>query len=198
MGVLALTVVGFAVAGTIGLDSGVVPVLGVLAAVVTGNFDRRALQGLDWNFLLFNGVALSIAGLTIALGLDKVAADVVGARLGVLAVSPLVFVLAIAALNLIVRLVLSQNQSILLFGLSLIPAAPQLGVNPWIIVIALLATSVMWFLPNQTNSYLVALSASEERLFSPAQGRLVAFGYAAVTLLGLAFSVPIWHLMGLL
>lgn len=57
----------------------------------------------------------------------------------------------------------------------------------------------MWFLPNQTNSYLVALSASEERLFSPAQGRLVAFGYSAVTLAGLAVvSLTAWHLMGLL
>jgi len=196
--VLALTVVGFAVGGAVGLDSGVVPVLGVLAAVVTGNFDRRSLAGLDWNFLIFNGIALSIASLTIALGLDKVAADALGANLGMLATSPLAFVLAIAVLNLVVRLALSQNQAILLMGLSLIPVAANLGINPWIVVITLLSTSVMWFLPNQTNSYLVALSASEERLYSPAQGRLVAFGYAAVTLLGLAVTVPFWHLLGLL
>ena len=120
------------------------------------------------------------------------------AMLVVLALTVAGFALAIAALNLVVRLALSQNQAILLMGLSLIPVAANLGINPWIVVISLLSTSVMWFLPNQTNSYLVALSASEERLFSPAQGRLVAFGYSAVTLLGLAVSVPFWHLLGLL
>jgi len=197
--VLVLTVVGFTLAPRIGLEVGVVPILGVLVAAVTGNFDRRSLQNLDWNFLIFNGVALSIAGLTVDLGLDKLAAEVVGARLGVLGSTPTLFVLAIAVTNLLVRLVLSQNQALLLLGLALIPIATDVGVNPWVVIITLLATSVMWFLPNQTNSYLVALSASEERLFSPAQGRLAAFGYAAVTLAGLAVvSLTAWRLMGLL
>ena len=196
----ALTVVGFALAPKIGLEIRVVPILGLLAAVVSGNFDRRSLQNLDWNFLIFNGVALSIAGLTVGLGLDKVATDVVGERLGMLAATP-------GGLRAGHRrdeppgaagaLAESGNPAA---GAGADSAGHAgRGEDPWIVVVTLLSTSVMWFLPNQTNSYLVALSASEERLFSPAQGRLVAFGYSAVTSPGLAVvSLTAWHWMGLL
>jgi len=52
-------------------------------------------------------------------------------------------------------------------------------------VIALLATSVAWFLPSQTPSYLVAQSASERRLFSHAQAQRFALAYTVLTLIGL-------------
>jgi hypothetical protein len=85
-----------------------------------------------------------------------------------------------------------------LVGVTLLPVAPRLGVDPWVVVIALLTTSVAWFLPSQTPSYLVAQSASEGRLFSHPQAQRFAFAYAALTLLGLALSVPYWRMLGLL
>ena len=80
----------------------------------------------------------------------------------------------------------------------MIPVAPHLGVDPWVVVVTLLATSVAWFLPSQTPSYLVAQSASEGRLFSHAQPRRFAVAYAGLTLGGLALSIPYWRLLGLL
>ena len=106
--------------------------------------------------------------------------------------------LAVAGVSLLIRLVLDQDLTVVLVGVTLLPVAPRIGVEPWIVVIALLATSVAWFLPAQTPSYLVAQSASEGRLFSHAQAQRFAFAYTALTLLGLVLSVPYWRLLGLL
>ena len=97
-----------------------------------------------------------------------------------------------------VRLVLEQDLTVLLVSLALIPVATAAGVEPWAVTIALLATSVVWFLPFQTSSYMVARSASEDRLFSHEQARRFALAYAGLTLLGLALAVPYWRLLGVL
>ena len=85
----------------------------------------------------------------------------------------------------------------LLLGLALIPVAPVIGVEPWIVIIVLLATSALWFFPAQTPYYLFALSASENRLFAHAQARRLAFAYAIIALLALVLTFPYWRLLGL-
>jgi hypothetical protein len=197
IGVLAFAVIGWITGGSLQVDV-VVGIIALLAAIVVGNFDRRSLQGLDWNFLLFNGVALSISGVTRALGLDSLVAEAVGGPIGHLGSNPALFLLAVSGLNLLGRLVLGQNQAILLFGLALSPIAPAVGMEPWVVIVAILATNVVWFLPQQTNSYLTAYSASEGRLFSHGQARQAAVGYTLVTLIALILVLPYWHLLGLL
>ena len=195
--IMALTAIGWFGGPAIGLNAGVVAVGGLLLATIVGNFDGVALQALDWNYLIFYGVALSIARLGVALGVDQRAASGIGGPLSALGLSPFFFVLLLAVLSLVVRLVLPQNLGVLLLGLAFIPVAPVIGVEPWIVVIALLATSALWFFPAQTPYYLFALSTSENRLFAHTQARRVAFAYTAVALLGLALTFPYWRLLGL-
>ncbi len=202
--VLLLTIVGSVMAPQLGLDLGTVAVLGLLGATVSGNFDRKAFQELDWDFLVFSGVALSIGTLVHALHIDQLVAEnishelqALGAQFGEAAVSPLVFLLGVAVVNLALRVVIEQIEVTFLLMLALVPVAPTVGVDPWVIVITLLATSSMWFFPDETHAYVVALESSEERLFTHAQGRKVAYGYAAVTLLALALCFPYWSMLGL-
>jgi predicted ABC-type sugar transport system permease subunit len=98
---------------------------------------------------------------------------------------------------MVVRLVVPPQETVLLLGLPAIPVAQGLAMSPWIVIITILAVVMMWFLPTQTNPYLVAYAATDGRLFSHAQARRVAFGYAAVVLCGLALMVPDWHALGL-
>jgi divalent anion:Na+ symporter, DASS family len=107
-------------------------------------------------------------------------------------------VLAVAVVSLIVRLALEQDLTVLLVSLALIPVASAAGVEPWTVSMALLATSVAWFLPFQTSSYMVARSASEDPLFTHEQARRFALAYTGLTLLGLALAVPYWRLLGIL
>jgi di/tricarboxylate transporter len=203
--ILFATMLGSIMAPALAIDVGIVAVLGLVAAAVSGNFDREALQGLDWDFLIFTGVALSVSHLLHELGLDEIIAH--GAReqlgevrglLGEGAIRPVAFVLTVACLNLLIRLLLDQVEATFLLALTLLPVGPALGVDPWVVVITILATSSMWFLRDQTDAYVVALEASGRQLFGQQQARRVAVGYAAITLLGLALAVPYWHMLGLL
>ncbi len=196
--ILVLTVSGWVAAPWLGLDLATIALLGLLASVALGTFDRLALQSLDWSFLVFFGAVLTVGRLGVTVGLDRVAAAIVDRVLGAAQPGPLLFVLAVAGVSLLIRLVLDQDLTVVLVGVTLLPVAPRIGVDPWIVVIALLAMSVAWFLPAQTLSYLVAQSASEGRLFSHAQAQRFAFAYTALTLLGLALCVPYWRLLGLL
>jgi hypothetical protein len=195
--ILVLTVAGWVAAPWLGLDLATVALLGLLATVALGTFDRAALQSLDWSFLVFFGAVLTVGRLGVTVGLDRVAATIVDRMLGDAQPGPLAFVLAVAGVSLLVRLVLDQDLTVVLVGVTLLPVAPRVGVEPWLVVIALLATSVAWFLPSQTPSYLVAQSASEGRLFSHAQAQRFAFAYTALTLLALALAVPYWRLLGM-
>src|SRR5262245_208698 len=196
--ILALTVAGWVVAPWLGLDLATIALLGLLAAVALGTFDRVALQSLDWSFLLFFGAVLTVGRLGVTVGLDRVATATVDRLLGAAQPGALAFVMAVAAVSLVIRLALDQDLTVVLVGVTLIPVAVRIGVEPWVVVIALLATSVAWFLPSQTLSYLVAQSASEGKLFSHAQAQRFALAYTALTLLGLALSVPYWRALGLL
>jgi CRP-like cAMP-binding protein/di/tricarboxylate transporter len=196
--ILVLTVAGWVAAPWLGPDLATIALLGLLATVALGTFDRVALQSLDWSFLIFFGTVLTLGRLGATVGLDRVATATVDRLLGAAQPGPLLFVLAVAGVSLLTRLVLDQDLTVVLVGVTLLPVAPRLGVEPWVVVITLLATSVAWFLPSQTPSYLVAQSASEGRLFSHPQAQRFAFAYAALTLLGLALSVPYWRMLGLL
>jgi CRP-like cAMP-binding protein/di/tricarboxylate transporter len=195
--ILVVTVGGWVAAPWLGLDLATVALLGLLATVALGTFDRVALQSLDWSFLIFFGTVLTVGRLGATVGLDRAAAATVDRLLGTAQPGPLLFVLTVAGVSLVTRLVLDQDLTVVLVGITLLPVASRVGVEPWVVVIALLATSVAWFLPSQTPSYLVAQSASEGRLFSHEQAQRFAVAYAALTLLGLALSVPYWRLLGL-
>jgi di/tricarboxylate transporter len=195
--ILATTVAGWVAAPWLAVDLATVALLGLLASVALGTFDRPALQSLDWSFLVFFGVVLTVGRLGATVGLDRAAAATVDRLLGGFEPGPSLFVLAVAAVSVLVRLMLDQDLAVVLLGVALVPVAPRLDVDPWIVVIALLSTSVAWWLPAQTPSYLVAQSASEGRLFSHVQAQRFAIAYTALTLLALLVSVPYWRLLGL-
>jgi di/tricarboxylate transporter len=196
--VLILTIVGLIAAPWLRLDLATVALLGLLGAVAAGSFDGPALQALDWGMLVFFGVVLSIGRLATSLGIDAATGALIDRLLGPTRPGPLAMVLTVAVVSLVLRFVLEQDLTVLLVSLAMIPVALSSGVEPWAVTIALLATSVVWMLPFQTSSYMVARAASEDRLFSHEQARRFALAYAGLTLLGLALAVPYWRLLGVL
>jgi CRP-like cAMP-binding protein/di/tricarboxylate transporter len=196
--ILIATVLGWNVAPLVGLSATAVGLLGLLAAIVTGCFTRQSLQSLNWDFLVSYGVVIGLAQLAVKLGVDRVAAAAVQRLIGGEGMSPFAFVLVVALLCLVVRVFIPQDQALLLLLLALVPVAPLVGVDPWVIAIAILATFSTWFVPAQTVGYPVAYDATEGRLFTHRQARLVCAAYTAAALTGLMVSVPYWRLLGLL
>src|SRR5262249_38394381 len=158
-------------------DLASVALLGLLGVAALGVFDGPALQALDWSMLLFFGVVLGLGRLASSLGVDAAAGSLVQRLLGERRPGPLGMVLAVAVVGVALRLVVGQDLTVLPAGLALIPVGTAAGVEPWSVTIALLATSVVWFLPFQTSAYMVARSASEDRLFSHEQARRFALAY---------------------
>jgi di/tricarboxylate transporter len=197
LAVLVLTLVGLIAAPALNLQMGVIAIVGLVGAVATGNFDRQTIGQLDWDYLIFYGVALSLVQLGSQLGFDAMIGQVVDQGLEHFGGSALALVLVIALLTLVVRLGLGQDQAVLLLCLALIPSAPALGLDPWVAIVTVLACSAVWLVPSQLPSFMAASSATEGRLFTPGQARGAAFGYAGVLLVALALTVPYWHLLGL-
>jgi len=197
-GLLALTVAGWVVAPLLRVDYTTVALVAVLGAVAVGAFDVRALRELDWDTLVLYGALLGLAKVGVGLGIDRLAAQLLAPLLGPFAGGAVLFLLAVAALNLLARLVLDPVQVLLLFGLGLVATASAIGVEPWVVVLVLLATSITWFFPTQTRSYLVAYSAAEGRLFSHRQARTFGLAYVGWTLAAIVACVPYWRSLGML
>jgi anion transporter len=196
--IIVVLVIGWIGARAFHLDMGMIALLGLLATVVAGIFDKRSFQQLDWNYLIFFGVNMGISGLIVSMGLDKTLAGLVGTVLRQFGNQPVFVVLGVALLNMVLNLLLSQQTAVLLIGVTLIPLAPLMGIEPWVVIATALSVSSMWFLPTQTTAYLLAYSTSEGRLFSHSQARHVAFIFAVVMLVGLVLIVPYWRWLGLL
>ena len=196
--ILIAVVIGWNVGPAFGISTGIVGLASLVAAAVAGCVHRELLQGLNWDFLVSYGVILSLPPIMSSLGIDAELARMLRAFIGDGTVSPAVFVLAIAGLNIVVRLMLPDDQSLLLLAIILIPMAPVFGVHPWIVIITLLATFTLWFIPSQSVSYSVGYDASEERLFTHEQARKACFGFILLTLAGLMLALPYWGWLGLL
>lgn len=196
--ILLLTVLGWIAAPSLGVDLAIVAILGLVMAVLTSVFDRRAFQELDWNYLMFYGILLGLSGSVRSLGLDQLAVTAVGPTIDRLKGEPLLILLFIACSSFILGLALNTSAVVIVLGLPLVSVAPTLGVHPFIVLITILAASGMWFIPTQSTAYMVAYAATEGRLYSHAQARRVCFAYALVVLMGLALIVPYWRWLGLL
>jgi CRP-like cAMP-binding protein/di/tricarboxylate transporter len=198
VGILAGTFAGWLLGPMVGVSPTEVAALALCGAVISGNLDEQALRELNWNALLFFGVVLSMAEVSTSLGVDHLAADALGAQLARSGISAPVFVILAAGLVALLRLVLLPEQAILLLGLALLPVAAALGIEPGLVVVAMVSTALMWYVPTQSPEYMVAFVGSDGKLFSHAQARRVALGFTVLVLVGLGVSVAYWRLLGLL
>ena len=198
LAILVATVVGWMVAVNVKVDMGIVALMGLVATIAVGNLDKKAIKELDWNYLLFFGVALGVAGIAVNLKLDRAFGDIAASQLSAIGTTPAAFIVLVFIVSTVTQLCINKSQGVLLLSMALIPVASTLGVNPWLVAITLLATGSFWMIPSQTSSYLLAYSSNSGRLFSFAQGQRMSFAYVAVTLLALVACLPLWHLMGLL
>jgi DASS family divalent anion:Na+ symporter len=195
--ILVLTIAGWVMGPAIHLDAATVAVLGLIAAFLTGNLDHHAWRDVDWSYLVFFGVLLGMGRLMGTLGLDRLAGEAAGAWLTKAGITPVTFVLLAGALGMVTSSLVGE-QAVLFLSLSLIPVATAIGVDPWVAVVVVLSTVLVWLVPATTPEYVAAYSASEGVLFSPAQARKVAFAHAAVTLVALGIATFYWRWLGLL
>ncbi len=198
LAILGLTVAGWILGPARGLDPGIVALAGFAAAAAATRADIRMIGGLDWDYLVFYGVILTLAGLTRTLGADQVIGGALGRAFIAVGLDGVVLIPLVAIVTALARTVLNDDQTVLVLGLTLIPLATTLGVEPWTIGITVLAMSPFWYVTAQSPVYLVAHATSEGRLYSHAQARRAAVVYAGVVFAALLLALPYWRSIGVL
>jgi hypothetical protein len=111
---------------------------------------------------------------------------------------PGVLVMLLGVFVIGVRLVLPWIPATLLLSLALVPAAPELGLSPWVVGFVVLLAANTWLHPTQSDFYRLMREAGGEELFTERQGTIVGVAMTGVVLVALALSVPYWQALGIL
>jgi DASS family divalent anion:Na+ symporter len=159
--------------------------------------DRERFRTLlDWGFLAFLGVLLGSGAVLQSGGADKWIASVLLQLTGPLH-SPGLLVVAFAVLVMLSRILLPSRPAMVLLSLALVPAAPSLGISPWVAGFVVLVAANVWVLPYQGLEYLIARDATRGEAFDDRQGTMVGAALTVVRLIAIALAVPVWQAMGL-
>lgn len=196
--IIAATVALWTIGGDVGLDPAIVAMAGFACAAVATRLDARALASIDWGYLVFYAAVIGLAGIARALGVDVAVGEAIGALLTTLGIGGLAFLVVASLATAALRLALNIEQVVLVLALTLIPTASAVGVEPWTAIVVMLAASGFWAMPAQSPEYELAYSASEGRLYSHGQARLIAIAYLAVVVGAVVLVAPYWDAMGLL
>ena len=197
MGAAGLLLAGLIAQPVLNLEPAWLALL-ALVVVTAGALDRERFRaGIDWGFLMLFGALLGSGNVMQATHVDTwVAAGLVQRTAGL--GDPGIVLIAIAAATILLRFVLPSRPTMLLLALAVVPAAPQLGISPWLAGLVVLLAANIWVLPYQGLEYLVAREATAGEAFDDRQGTRIGLALTAVRFVAIAASVPAWKLMGLL
>ena len=193
---LAVLVVGLAAQPVLRIEPAWLAIA-ALVIVTAGVVDReRFRSSVDWGFLVFLGVVLGSGAVLQSGGVDKWISDLLLNATAAVR-SPGLLVIAFAVLVMLSRIVLPSRPAMVLLSLALVPAAPALGISPWVAGFVVLVASNVWVLPYQGLEYLIARDATQGEAFDDRQGTRVGAALTLVRLLAIAAAVPAWQTMGL-
>jgi len=169
-----------------------------LTFIVSGVVDKDDVKNrLDWCFMIFFGIVSSMGDAIRHLKIDRWMLDVLAPILGHVVGSAELFLLTVLLLVYVVRLVLHKAPVQVLFMVGLVPWAVSLGIHPGVLLITVILGIECWFLPYQTDSYLIAYSSSGNA-FSHRQGQRVMILKLVASFVALLVSIPYWRLLGLM
>jgi anion transporter len=180
-----------------GVDPAWLTLGGLCLLLATQVLDRTALQGqVDWSFLLFMGMAFSLADLAAHVGADAWFAMRAREALGDVT-SPAAAVTAAVLVTVAVRFALPWQTAVPLLTVALTPFAQAAGLSPLIMGLVALKAGNLFLLPQQSPYYLTLYYGTEERAFGHRDARPFAWVYAGAVLAGFLLSLPYWRALGL-
>lgn len=195
---LAVLIVGLIVQPLIRIEPAWLAIGSIAVALGGGALDReRFRSSIDWGFLVLFGVLAGTGNVLHKHGLDQWVAD------GILALSrgmnsPGLLVVLIGVFVAVCRLGLPRIPAQFLLSLALVPAAPALGISPWLVGFVVLVVAHTWILPNQGLELLITREVTRGEAFTDRQGMTIGVALTVVRLLAIAASIPFWKAIGLL
>ena len=172
--------------------------LGALCIVIAcGILDRAAVQSqVDWPFLLFMGMAFSLADLAVAVRADTWLGQATTWAFGGMRSAPVVVGIAIIV-TMGIRTVMPWQTAVPLLTVGLAGVAQAAGVSPWIVGLVALKAGSVFILPYQNTYYLTLYYGTEGKVFTHRSAAPFAWVYAGLVVVGFFLSLPYWRLLGL-
>jgi anion transporter len=159
--------------------------------------ERAVRSEIDWNFLISFGALVGFGSVISSSGLTDVIAHAVAPFLEPFSGTKILFLLAISAAVLLLRLVLPLPPAQLIGMLAIMPLIAKFGIHPFVIGLVVLVSSNPWILPHQNMLFLNVMDGTERKLFSHGKTLKLAFINVAVILVAIALSEPYWKYLGL-
>jgi di/tricarboxylate transporter len=198
LGALAVMLVGFVAQPLLKMNPAWFAIGAMALAVGGGGLNRDLFRrAIDWGFLVQFGVLLGAGGVLHANGVDAwVAArlvSLIGDGWG-----PGTLVMLLAGFVFLCRLCVPWIPATLLLSLALVPAAPHLGLRPWVVGFVVLVAANAWLHPSQSDYCRVSRETAGGELFDQRQALIAGVAMTLLTLLGFAVAIPYWQVLGLL
>lgn len=181
------------------IDNAWIMLMGFVILIIGKVLDQNTIKNdIDWMFLLFIGIAFSLANVASDLGVVTWITALFESIMQPFLVSPYLFLPAMITIIFGITIVIRDNPALILLTLSLTPLASQTGIHPWVLVFVILLTTDPFFFPYQSSTYLMTYYSTGEKAFNHRQGRYVALCYGVIVLLTVVFCIPYWKFIGLI
>jgi DASS family divalent anion:Na+ symporter len=194
-----MVLIGLVAAPYLEIDGAWFACLGAMALAATGVLTREHFRSMiDWPFLIFLGVILSMPAMIHHIGVDAQLAQALPPLVTWAHGSPARTLALLFAIVTAARVLVSEWVAVPLLTATLVPIAPTVGLHPWVVAFVVLSAANLWSVPYQFASYLAFWSASDGYLFGHDQVRAFSIAYVLLSLCGILVSIPFWRLLGLL
>jgi di/tricarboxylate transporter/CRP-like cAMP-binding protein len=195
---LGALVIGLLLQQVVRLDIGVIGLFALLVAIGAGALDRQTFRsGIDWATLVLFGVLLGAGSVLRSGGVDRSIAGMIEPVTRSLP-DPALVILLLALLTVLVRLFLPMVPAGFLLLITLVPAAPQLGLSGWVVGFTCSVAVFTWLVPRQYEVLRMTREITGGDMYSERQAVAVGAAITAVAILALLISVPYWRAIGLI
>ena len=105
-------------------------------------------QQVDWPFLIYLASIVGIIAIINCVGLDRLIAHQLSGLGQVMRTDFAGFILLLAAITFVLRLVMPINAAIVILAAVFMPLADHAGINQWVVGFIILVLGEMWMFPN--------------------------------------------------
>jgi di/tricarboxylate transporter len=159
--------------------------------------DRNMLRGVDYPYLLYFGAFVSLAAITRASGVDRALVTLVQPYGAALAASPYVLLGALCGASYLMTAFVPGLPARPVLMIASLPLAERFGYHPLVFALVLLSTMNPGITPELGTLAPAFRIATEQRAVTFTQLQELAWFRVAWTLLGVALSIPLWRLLGM-
>lgn len=182
-----------------GIPNSIVAIGALCATIISGVVKPRQLrQEMNWESLIFIGVALGLAPSFAYLGINDWIVAVCGPLIRAMSSNLYILLPGVAVITVLARFVIvSELAFVNIFMAFIVPLAVGSGINPWVVGFTVYCFVNPWFFHYQNPVYMAAYYSTDGGMIGEKSAAKYCAVYLALCMIALIMSIPVWGLMGI-